>query len=247
MKNFLNNQEIIEMVRLGRIAHLFLLNLKDIIKPGLSTKDIENKFKYFLKYSSLKSAFIGYGGYPANLCISINEEIIHGIPKKNKIIKEGDLVSVDLGIDDQGLIVDCARTYLVGNVSLKAFRLYYIGLKALNAGIEQAKINNTTGDIGYAIQKVIEDADFSVIKSFVGHGVGHKLHLYPQVPNFGNRGKGNLLTEGMGLAIEPMIAAGDNKVSCLNDGWTIKTKDNSLSCHFEDTIIVTKQGPIVIT
>ena len=247
MENFLNSQEIEAMSKLGNIAHIFLERLSTIIKSGLATKDIENVFIDYLNKQDLESAFIGYGGYPAALCISINEEIIHGIPKKDKVIKDGDLVSVDLGIKNQGLVVDCARTYSVGKVSKKAIELNRAGSDSLNAGIKEAKVGNTTGDIGYAVQKVAEESGFSVIRSFVGHGVGHKLHLYPEVPNFGNRSKGALLVEGMALAIEPMLAEGGFEVSSLADGWTIKTKDNSLSCHFENTVVITKKGPIILT
>ena len=249
MEDILNPEEIKEMRKLGKIAHTFLQKLGKILKPGLATKEIEDSFCAYLdKCRGLESAFLGYSGYPANLCVSINEEVIHGIPQRDKIVKDGDVVSVDLGIKHQGLFVDCAYTYLVGRrVSREVKQLVRVGLRALREGIKKAKVGNTTGDIGFIIQKIAQESGFSVIRSFVGHGVGHGLHCYPEVPNFGSKGEGVLLKEGMALAIEPMFAQGGFEVKSLADGWTVKTKDNSLSCHFEHTVAITRKGPMVIT
>ncbi len=247
MEDILNNREIIMMKRIGKIARIFLQRLKKVIKAGITTKDIERQFDSFLQTYRLNSAFKGYNGYPASLCVSVNEEIIHGIPQENRVIKDGDLVSVDLGIEKDSLFVDCAYTYLVGKVSSFKKKLFKVGLWALREGIKKAYIGNTTGDIGFAIQKVVERNGFSVIRRFVGHGIGHKLHCYPEVPNFGEKKTGATLKEGMVLAIEPMISSGSYEVEILDDGWTAKTRDGSLSCHFEHTVAVTKKGPLIIT
>jgi len=235
------------MKKIGKLAHIFLQKLKRIIKPNISTKDIEDSFNDYLRRHKVESAFLGYNGYPGSLCVSVNEEIIHGIPHKKKVIRIGDIVSVDLGIKNSGLFVDCAYTYLVGDVDSFKKKLMKVCLKALTKGIRKARPGNTTGDIGFAIQKVVENNGFSVIRKFVGHGVGRDLHCYPEVPNFGEKGKGVILEEGMTIAIEPMVSAGSYDVEVLDDGWTVKTKDNSLSCHFEHTVAVTKRGPFVIT
>ncbi len=247
MENTLSDSDIREMKRLGRMAHIFLQKLKKIIKPGISTKDIESSFDEYLEEHNVESAFLGYSGYPASLCVSVNEEIIHGIPDRNKIIKDGDIVSVDLGIKDKGLYTDCTRSYLVGGAGPLKKKLAKVCLQSLVEGIKNARVGNTTGDIGFAVQRVVEGNGFSVIRNFVGHGVGKDLHCYPEVPNFGVRGEGAPLKNGMGIAIEPMISAGSYEVEVLDNGWTVKTKDNSLSCHFEHTIVVTNDGPLIIT
>ena len=247
MENMLSDEDIAEMKRIGRLAHIFLRRLKKVIREGMSTKDIEDSFNAYLKKNNVESAFLGYSGYPASLCVSVNEEIIHGIPKKEKIIKNGDVVSVDLGIKNNGLYVDCAYTYLVGSDDYFKKKLMKVCLQALISGIKQARPGNTTGDIGFAVQRVVESNGFSVIRKFVGHGVGRDLHCYPEVPNFGRRGQGAPLKEGMAIAIEPMVSAGSYDVDILSDGWTVKTKDNSLSSHFEHTVAITKNGPLVIT
>ena len=247
MENILSSNDIKEMKRIGKLAQIFLQKLKRIIKIGISTKDIESSFNDYLEKHRVESAFFGYSGYPGSLCVSVNEEIIHGIPNENKIVKDGDMVSVDLGIKNNGLYVDCAYTYLVGHVDSFKKKLAKVGLKALMSGIREARCGNTTGDIGSAVQKVVEENGFSVIRRFVGHGVGKDLHCYPEIPNFGEKAKGAPLTEGMGIAIEPMVSAGSYDVEVLDDGWTVKTKDNSLSCHFEHTVVVTSKGPLIIT
>ncbi len=247
MEDTLDSREIILMRKIGRIAHIFLQKLKKIIRSGMTTKDIEEEFDRFLKKRNLKSAFLGYNGYPASLCVSVDEEVIHGIPRRDKVIKDGSLVSVDLGIEKDGLFVDCAYTYLVGKVPSLARKLFKVGIAALKEGIRQARVGNTTGDIGFAIQRVVEKSGFSVIRRFVGHGIGHKLHCYPEVPNFGTPKSGAFLKEGMVLAIEPMISSGNYEVDILEDGWTARTKDKSLSCHFEHTVVITKRGPYIVT
>jgi len=248
MGNLLSCEEIKIMRRIGKIAARIIKTLKRFIKAGISTEDIELFFKKILKnYSGYEPAFLGYNGYPASLCVSLNDEIIHGIPKKERKIKEGDLVSVDLGIKYNGLFVDTAYTYPVGRVSPLAQRLIRVGKKALKEAIKKVRIGLCVGDIGEIIEKIAKSNNFSVIRSFVGHGIGHSLHCPPEVPNFGKSGVGEKLSEGMVIAIEPMISAGTEEVLISSDGWTAKTKDGSLSCHFEHTVAITKRGPLVIT
>jgi len=248
MESILTEEEIKIMRRIGKIAGKIIRSLRRFIKAGISTKDIELFFENTLKkYPGLEPAFLGYNGYPALLCVSLNEEIIHGIPKEERKIKDGDLVSVDLGIKFKNLFVDTAYTYPVGRVNSLAKKLIKVGRKALAEAIKKARVGFYTGDIGETIEKIVKKAGFSVIKSFVGHGIGHKLHCSPEVPNFGRKGEGTMLCEGMVIAIEPMISAGREDVEIAQDRWTARTKDGSLSCHFEHTVAITKKGPIIIT
>jgi len=248
MENYLSDDELILMRKLGEIASKFLRELKKFIHPNITTQEIEDYFLLFLKdYPDVKPAFKGYQGFPASLCVSVNEEVIHGIPSKKRVIKEGDLVSVDLGMERDGLFIDTTMTYPVGKTSKLGRRLIKIGKLALREGIKKVKLGLRIGDISYAIQNFVEKRGFSVVREFVGHGIGRKLHLPPAVPNFGEKGQGEVLKRGMVLAIEPMITAGSFEVEVLNDGWTVRTKDNSLSCHFEHTVAVTKRGPWVLT
>jgi methionyl aminopeptidase len=240
-------EEMLTMRKAGKIASYILRRLKKIIRPGITAKNIEQFFvETIKKYSGMESAFLGFNGYPAHLCVSINEEIIHGIPT-SRIVKEGDVVSVDLGIKYKGLFIDTAYTYLVGKVNSLAKKLVNITFRALYEGIKKAKIGAKIGDIGYAIQHFVEKNGFSVIRRFVGHGIGRDLHLPPEVPNFGERGKGEDIREGYVLAIEPMVSAGSYEVEILDNGWTAKTKDNSLSAHFEHTVAITKKGAWILT
>ncbi|MFA6281894.1 MAG: type I methionyl aminopeptidase, partial [Candidatus Omnitrophota bacterium] len=219
-----------------------------LIKPGITTKQLEESFDNYLKsYPEMSGAFRGFMGYPASLCISINEEVIHGIPKISVVIKDGDVVSIDLGIKYKGLFVDTAYTFIAGKASKEAKRLVKATYQSLRVGIKQARIGATIGDIGFAIQTFLEKKGFSVIRKFVGHGIGRSLHSYPEVPNFGVKGEGEKLCEGMAIAIEPMVSVGGYDVVVLSDGWTAKTKDNSLSAHFEHTIAITKKGPVILT
>ena len=235
------------MRKAGKVASTILKRIKSFLKPGISTKDVEVFFQNQLsKHPGMQAAFKGFMGYPAACCVSVNEEIIHGIPSE-KVINSGDIVSVDLGIEYKGLFVDTAYTYLVGKVSKEAKRLVKISRKALDEGIKRIKAGSTVGDVSSAVQDNIEKNGFSVIRRFVGHGIGAKLHLEPEVPNFGKGGKGPELSVGMAIAIEPMVSAGSYDVEVLNDGWTAKTADNSLSAHFEHTVAITKKGPIILT
>ncbi|MCK9573072.1 MAG: type I methionyl aminopeptidase [Candidatus Omnitrophica bacterium] len=244
----LSNEEIACMRQAGRVAALILKKLGKCVRPGVTTKYIEESFDNYLKeYPGMDSAFKGFMGYPASLCVSINDEVIHGIPSDKREICEGDLVSIDLGIKYKGLFVDTAYTYIAGRAHPSAKKLHKASLKSLYEGIKKAKSQATTGDIGSAVQRFIEKQGFAVVRQFVGHGIGKKLHQYPEVPNFGTPGKGEKLFEGMAIAIEPMVAAGSFDVEVASDGWTAKTKDGSLSAHFEHTIAITKKGPVILT
>ena len=243
----LSRQELIIMRKAGRVAAAVLKKLKGFIKPGKSTKNIEEFFeKEISRYPGMEAAFKGFMGYPASCCVSVNEEIIHGIPSQRKV-KEGDLVSVDLGIKYKGLFVDTAHTYIIGKATPLAKRLVKITKESLKAGIKRIKAGKKVGDVSSAVQEYVEKNGFSVIRKFVGHGIGRSLHLPPEVPNFGEKGKGEELLINNVIAVEPMVSAGDFKVDVLSDDWTAKTRDNSLAAHFEHTIAITKEGPWVLT
>lgn len=248
MDNILTDEQIEMMKRAGKVAGWIMKRLKRVVKEGVTTKDIEDFVDKNLElYPEMKPAFKGYLGYPSSVCVSVNEEIIHGIPKKGKILKNGDIVSVDFGIEYNGIFVDTAYTYGVGKISLLARRLIDVCRNSLKEGIKRIKPGMRVGDVSNAIQRYVEKYGFSVIRKFVGHGIGKKLHLPPEVPNFGEQGKGDILRPRMALAIEPMVSAGDYDVMVLDDGWTVKTVDGSLSAHFEHTVVIKEKKALVIT
>lgn len=217
------------------------------VKPGVSTKEIDKiAYDLIIKRGATPN-FLNYGGFPATACISINDEVIHGIPKKDRIIHEGDIVSIDLGAAKNGYNGDNAATFVAGTCSPEAKRLIDTTRESLYKGIEQAVPGNRIGDIGFAVQSYCEERGFGVVRDFVGHGVGTKLHEDPSVPNFGHAGRGIRLLPGMTLAIEPMINLGTYKVKQLSDGWTVKTADGKWSAHFEHTIAITPNGPVILT
>lgn len=244
-------EEIETMKQGGRILAGILKKLSDAVRPGITTWQLEERARELIKESGSQPAFLGFQGYPAVLCVSINEEIVHCLPSKRKL-KEGDLVSLDLGIKYNGLNVDSAVTILIepqkndSQLELKK-KLIKITKECLEKGIEAARIGNTIGDISWAIQKHAEENGFSAIRDLVGHGIGKNLHEEPQVPNYGKEGQGPELVEGMVLAIEPMLTAGSREI--IEDKKTLawKTKDGSLSAHFEHTVAITKNGPKVLT
>lgn len=217
------------------------------VKPGVTTWEIDRIAHDFIIKQGGKPNFLGYGGYPATACISVNHQVIHGIPSKHVILKEGDIVSIDLGAELHGYNGDNAATFACGAVSPEAKRLMDVTEQALYAGIRAAQSGGRIGDISAAVQRQAEDAGFSVVRQFVGHGVGTKLHEEPEVPNFGQAGRGIRLAPGMTLAIEPMINMGTPGVRTLKDGWTVETADGRLSAHFEHTIAVTADGPVILT
>jgi len=236
------SQEEIQAIRVSnQIVAKILSELKGMVKPHVQTKDLDKYAEMRAKEMGALPAFKGYRGYPASLCTSINEEIVHGIPS-SRTLREGDIISLDFGVIYKGYYGDAAVTYPVGKVTEKASRLIAVAEKAFYKGIKYMREGNRISDISHAIQTYVESQGFSVIRAFVGHGIGLALHEEPQVPNFGLPGHGPKIRKGLVLAIEPMISIGDWQVEILNDNWTAVTKDGSLSAHFEHTIALTEKG-----
>jgi methionyl aminopeptidase len=248
MDEALTRNDLLTMREAGKVAARILKGLRKFIAAGITTKDVELYFdRELAAYPGMKPAFKGYHGYPSSVCVSVNDEVIHAIPSKKRKIEDGDLVSVDLGIEYQGLFVDTAYTYMIGKVSKEAKQLVKTTYKALHEGIKQARVGAKVGDISSAVQNFAEGKGCSVIRKFVGHGIGRKLHLPPEIPNFGEAGQGQTLEETMVIAIEPMVSMGNFEVDVLEDGWTARTADRSLSAHFEHTVAITKKGPWILT
>jgi methionyl aminopeptidase len=242
-----SNREV-ELMRIaGRIVALAHQAVAKAIKPGVSTKQLDDLVEKVIRDNDAIPSFKNYHGYPASACISINEEVVHGIPSPRRILKSGDIVSVDIGAIYKGYHGDSAWTYPCGNISDEAKRLLEGTKASLFAGLEYAKANNRLSDISHAIQKYAEGLGFSVVREFVGHGVGKQLHEDPQIPNYGLPGRGIRLKPGMTLAIEPMINLGNKEVKVLQDGWTTITRDRSLSAHFEHSILITTDGYEILT
>ena len=231
----------------NQIVAKTLAVLSDSVEPGISTQDLDQMAAELIHSQGGKSAFLGYKGFPANLCVSINDEVVHGIPSKKRILCSGDIVSIDCGVLKDGFFGDSAITVPVGKCSQEALRLIDVAYASLDAAIEAAQVGNRLGDISHAVQKVVEDAGFSIVRDFVGHGVGRSLHEEPQIPNYGKPNQGVRLNAGMVLAIEPMINLGDWKIKVLKDGWTAVTVDGSLSAHVEHSIALTEKGPDVLS
>lgn len=243
----LKSKDEIEKLRRSNIIVAEILGkLADVIAPGVTGLDLEGICEEELEKRSVKAAFKGYRGYPYCLCVSINEMVVHGFPSK-RAFKEGDLISMDFGVLSDGFYGDSAVTVPVGNISSEAARLIDITSTSLDRGIDAVRVGNRVQDISSAVQREVEGAGFSVVRAFVGHGIGRNLHEAPQVPNFGSPGKGVRLKEGMVLAIEPMVNAGGSDVKILDDGWTAVTKDGTLSAHFEHSVAVTRNGPYVLS
>ena len=240
--------EIEKMRRSGKIVRQVLDETAAMVKPGLSTMDLERFAAKRIKELGAKPAFKGYYDYPCVLCTSVNQEIVHGIPNEKRVLKEGDIVSIDCGVVLDGYYGDAAVTVPVGDGQNEtAKKLLEVTKESLYKGIEKARIGNTVGDVGAAVQEYVEANGFSVVREFVGHGIGTKLHEEPQVPNFGTRGHGARLREGMVIAIEPMVNAGRPGARVLDDKWTAVTEDGSLSAHFEHCVAVTSDGPVILT
>jgi len=220
--------------------------LKDMVTPGVTTMELEHFADEYIRSNNAMPAFKGYRGYPASICTSINNEVIHGIPS-DRLLEEGDLIGIDLGVYKDGFFGDAACTVAVGKITPDAEKLLRVTEESLYIGIEHAQKNNRVSDISCAIQKHIESHGFSVVRAFVGHGIGRDLHEDPQVPNFGLPGRGPRLKSGITLAIEPMVNAGRHEVVVLDDGWTAVTMDGTLSAHFEHTILVTEDKPRILT
>lgn len=241
-------QEIEKMRRSGQVVREVLEHVRKFVKPGASTRDLENAAAAKIEALGAKPAFKGYRGYPCVLCTSVNEEVVHGIPSAKRVLKDGDIVSIDTGVIIDGFYGDSATTVAVGDkIPARTKKLLEVTETSLRRGIEAIKPGATLGDVGAAVQEVVEAEGFSVVRDFVGHGIGTKLHEDPQVPNFGRRGQGQKLREGMVIAIEPMVNAGGPDVQVLKDGWTAVTQDGSLSAHFEHTVAITAKGAEILT
>nr|WP_323745488.1 type I methionyl aminopeptidase [Parvivirga hydrogeniphila] len=238
--------EIEVMREAGRITASALRVVGEAVAPGVTTRQLDEIAAEHIRREGGKPAFLGYHGFPATLCVSVNDEVVHGIPGKRRL-KEGDIVSVDCGVIVDGFYGDAAMTFPAGEVSDEARRLMDVTRESLEAGIARCHPGMRLGDIGSAVQSVVENAGFSVVREYVGHGVGRSMHEEPQVPNFGRAGTGLPLRSGMVIAIEPMVNAGGYAVRTLDDGWTVVTADGSLSAHFEHTVAITADGPVVLT
>lgn len=242
-----SEREIALMRKSGFIVAKILDELERMIAPGISTFELDALAEARTLELGAKPAFKGYHGFPAVLCVSVNEEVVHGIPSKKRILKKGDIIGIDFGVHLEGWYGDSARTIAVGQVSPEAQGLITATRESLLRGIEQCHEGNRLFDIGHAVQSHVEPLGFSVVREFVGHGIGRALHEDPQIPNYGPKGKGMALKAGMVLAIEPMINAGSHEVRVLKDGWTAVTVDQSLSAHFEHTVVITSKGPEILT
>ncbi|MBN2245723.1 MAG: type I methionyl aminopeptidase [Candidatus Aminicenantes bacterium] len=241
-----SSEEINKIKESNQIVGKVLSELKKMIEPGITTKELDEYAEKRALEEGSRPAFKGYRGYPASLCTSVNEEIVHGIPSSRKL-KNGDIISLDFGVEYQGLYGDAAFTCQVGEVSEEAKQLIKVAEESFYRGFEAIKTGKRLSDVSHAIQVHVESFGFSVIRSFVGHGIGYSLHEDPQIPNFGAPGHGPVLKPGMVLAIEPMISMGDWQVEILGDDWTAITRDKSLSAHYEHTLAITENGPIILS
>ena len=242
-----NSNQISAMIEAGRITGEALLVAREHVREGISTKELDTLIRRHIEKCGAKPSFLGYCGFPGSACISINDEVIHGIPSEKKILREGDIVKIDVGAFYKGFHGDSARTIPVGKVSDEALKLIETTRNSFFCGVDALKVGNRIGDVGYAIQSCVEKEGFSVVKRYIGHGVGRELHESPDVPNYGTAGRGTRLCAGMTLAIEPMVNIGTEEVYELADGWTVKTRDSSLSAHYENTVALTSDGVIITT
>ncbi|HET9790262.1 MAG TPA: type I methionyl aminopeptidase [Candidatus Angelobacter sp.] len=248
MINCKSQAEVEKMRRSGQIVRQVLQEVKAMVAPGVSTMDLERAAEEKIRELGAKPAFKGYYDYPCVLCTSVNNEIIHGIPSEKRVLKEGDIVSIDCGVVLDGYYGDSAITVPVGGkVSDELKKLLEVTETSLKKAIEEVRLGKTVGDVGAAVQEYVEANGFSVVRDFVGHGIGTRLHEDPQVPNYGTRGHGTRLREGMVLAIEPMVNIGKPGARVLDDKWTAVTEDGSYSAHFEHCVAVTRNGPLVLT
>lgn len=241
-----SQREIDCMRRAGKITAAARALAGEMVTPGVTTREIDKAVHDFILSKGATPAFLNYSGYPASVCISINDEVIHGIPGK-RVIRDGDVVSIDVGAVKDGFVGDCAATFIAGNGSEEARRLVRVTKESFFKGMEFAVPGNRIQDISHAIQTYVEENGFSVVRNYVGHGIGEEMHEAPEVPNFGRPGHGPRLAAGMTIAVEPMVNAGGYQVQVLSDGWTVVTKDGSLSAHYENTILITNNGPVILT
>jgi methionyl aminopeptidase len=242
-----NPLQIKEMKEAGRITGEALLLAREHIREGISTYELDRIIRNHIEKQGAKPSFLGYHGFPGSACISINDEIIHGIPSKKRILQEGDIVKIDVGAFYKGFHGDAARTIAVGKVSDEAQKLIDVTRQSFFEGIAKFQVGNRLGDIGHAIDSYVVANGFSTVKKYIGHGIGHDLHESPDVPNYGTEGRGTRLCAGLTLAIEPMVNIGREDVREMSDGWTVKTADGTLSAHYENTVALTGDGLIVMT
>lgn len=247
MINLKTTRELRYMRDAGKISQEALLKAGEAVRPGVSTLELDKIVRRTIEKAGAVPSFLGYGGFPASACISVNNVVIHGIPSAHEILKEGDIVSIDVGAIYEGFNGDNAWTFPCGKVSEEAQKLMDATRESLFLAIEKAVPGNRIGDIGSAVQQYVEARNYSVVWEFVGHGVGAKLHEDPSVPNYGTPGRGVRLLPGMTIAIEPMVTQGSCEVKILKDGWTTVTKDGKLAAHFEHSIAITPDGPVILT
>ena len=241
-----NNKEIDFMRSAGKIVAETLLLIEEKVRPGITTAELDRIAEEFITKHGARPSFKGLYGFPASLCISVNEQVVHGIPG-GYVLKDGDIVSIDCGANINGFHGDAARTFGVGNISKEAEKLINVTKESFFRGIKYAKVGNRLTDISHEIQSYVEAAGFSVVRDFVGHGIGRVVHEDPDIPNYGRPGRGPKLVEGMALAIEPMVNVGNYKVKTLSNDWTVVTSDGSLSAHYENTIVILPDGPEILT
>ncbi|MCD8322897.1 MAG: type I methionyl aminopeptidase [Oscillospiraceae bacterium] len=239
-------REIELMRQAGRITAAARTVAREMVAPGVTTAQIDREVRHFIEKSGAIPTFLGYGGFPASVCLSVNDEVIHGIPGHRRL-KEGDIVSVDVGATWKGYVGDCAGTYIAGEGSEEAKRLIAVTRQSFFEGIAQARAGNHVGDISHAVQTYVEKNGFGVVREYVGHGVGSEMHEAPEVPNYGPAGHGPKLVRNMTIAVEPMVTQGTWEVKVLKDGWTVKTLDGKLSAHYENTILITDGEPEILT
>lgn len=243
----IKTEKEIEIMREGgKILAEILKKLSEAVKPGVTTNELEELARELVLSYGVKPSFLGYDGYPAALCTSVNDEIVHGVPS-DRVLKDGDVLKLDMGVLDKGFHTDSAVTVVVGKGDNEKTKLLSVTKEALNIGISKAKVGNTLGDIGSAIQEYVERNGFNVVRDLVGHGVGKELHESPQVLNYGKAGEGEKLVEGMVIAIEPMVVTSDWRIKNSQDGFGFVTKDGGLAAHFEHTVAITKRGPEILT
>ncbi len=242
-----SSKQIEKMRESGKLTKELFLVLEDKIKPGISTKELDTvAYNFYKKHGAIPN-FLNYEGYPATICASINDEVVHGIPSEKTILRDGDIVSIDMGCILDGWHSDAARTFGVGKITDEAQKLIDNTRESFFKGIEVIKHGVKLGDVSHTIETFLEERGYGVVRDLVGHGIGRELHESPEVPNFGKAGKGVRLAQGMTLAIEPMVTAGDYHVALLDDGWTVVTRDGSLAAHYENTVVVTRDGCEILT
>lgn len=242
-----NKEQIAKMRDAGKIVAEVLALMKEHVEPGVSTWELDEIAENYIRKCGAVPTFLGYGGFPASICASINEQVVHGIPNRNCILNEGDIISIDVGATFRGYVGDAARTFPVGKISDENARLIEVTRQSFYEGLAHAKKGNRLGDISNAIQRYVEKNGYSVIRDLVGHGVGENMHEDPMVPNYGKKGRGIKLCEGLTIAVEPMVAAGHYALEQLADNWTYVTRDGSMTAHYENTFAITDGEPEILT